>query len=98
MIKKFVKLIFLMLAPVLLALLWLAFVLSDLACAEKRRSSGLPGAAGPNSYDGAPSSFSPPRNASIVIPNWNGRDLLEKYLPAVAAACRPADEIIVVDN
>ena len=24
--------------------------------------------------------------ASIVIPNWNGRDLLEKYLPSVIAA------------
>ena len=38
--------------------------------------------------------------ASIVIPNWNGRDLLEKYLPSVeAAAARvPGSEIIVVDN
>ena len=38
--------------------------------------------------------------ASIVIPNWNGRDLLEKYLPSVtAAAARVADsEVIVVDN
>src|SRR5690242_21955091 len=33
---------------------------------------------------------------SIVIPNWNGRDLLEKYLPSVIAS--DADEIIVVDN
>ena len=24
--------------------------------------------------------------ASAVIPNWNGRDLLEKYLPSVIAA------------
>ena len=24
--------------------------------------------------------------ASVVIPNWNGRDLLEKYLPAVVTA------------
>ena len=24
--------------------------------------------------------------ASVVIPNWNGRDLLEKYLPSVVAA------------
>ena len=38
--------------------------------------------------------------ASIVIPNWNGRDLLEKYLPSVleAAAINPANEVIVVDN
>ena len=38
--------------------------------------------------------------ASIVIPNWNGRELLEKYLPSVIAACdfTIGDEIIVVDN
>ncbi|MGA2435484.1 MAG: glycosyltransferase, partial [Bryobacteraceae bacterium] len=43
-----------------------------------------------------------PRNraASIVIPNWNGRDLLEKYLPSVLAAIagNPGHELIVVDN
>jgi O-antigen biosynthesis protein len=40
------------------------------------------------------------RAASIVIPNWNGRDLLEKYLPSViaAAAQRDGSEVIVVDN
>jgi len=38
--------------------------------------------------------------ASIVIPNWNGRDLLEKYLPSVVAASAgsPGNEVIVVDN
>lgn len=38
--------------------------------------------------------------ASIVIPTWNGCDLLEKYLPAVisAVAANPRNEIIVVDN
>lgn len=38
--------------------------------------------------------------ASIVIPNWNGRDLLEKYLPSVleAVAGNPENEILVVDN
>ncbi|HYM10653.1 MAG TPA: glycosyltransferase [Bryobacterales bacterium] len=38
--------------------------------------------------------------ASVVIPNWNGRDLLEKYLPSVIAALagNPENEIIVVDN
>jgi len=44
-----------------------------------------------------------PRNhaASIVIPNWNGRDLLEKYLPSVVAATlewHRDNEVIVVDN
>ncbi|MGA3201175.1 MAG: glycosyltransferase, partial [Bryobacteraceae bacterium] len=40
------------------------------------------------------------RKASIVIPNWNGRDLLAKYLPSVAASIEnhPESEIIVVDN
>lgn len=38
--------------------------------------------------------------ASVVIPNWNGRDLLEKYLPSVLAAlaANPRNEVIVVDN
>jgi len=38
--------------------------------------------------------------ASVVIPNWNGRDLLGKYLPSVVAAVEafPESEIIVVDN
>ena len=40
------------------------------------------------------------RAASVVIPNWNGRDLLAKYLPSVvvALAGNPDSEIIVVDN
>ena len=38
--------------------------------------------------------------ASVIIPNWNGRDLLERYLPSVIQACadNPSNEIIVVDN
>lgn len=38
--------------------------------------------------------------ASVVIPNWNGRDLLEKYLPSVieATSGNAGNEIIVVDN
>jgi GT2 family glycosyltransferase/glycosyltransferase involved in cell wall biosynthesis len=43
-----------------------------------------------------------PRNdaASVVIPNWNGRDLLEKFLPSVVAALcgNPENELLVVDN
>lgn len=34
---------------------------------------------------------------SIVIPNWNGKSLLEKHLPAVVAASN-SHEIIVVDD
>ena len=39
-------------------------------------------------------------SAAIVIPNWNGRDLLEKYLPSVIAAAErvPGSEVILVDN
>jgi GT2 family glycosyltransferase len=43
----------------------------------------------------------PSRNAaSVVIPNWNGRELLARNLPSVVAALasKPANEIIVVDN
>lgn len=38
--------------------------------------------------------------ASVVIPNWNGKDLLEKYLPSVVKAMggHPDNEVIVVDN
>lgn len=38
--------------------------------------------------------------ASVVIPNWNGRDLLEKYLPPLVEAMsgNARNEIIVVDN
>ncbi len=49
----------------------------------------------------APGSTVPAREAaSIVIPSWNGRELLERNLPSVvqAAARNPANEIIVVDN
>lgn len=37
---------------------------------------------------------------SVVIPNWNGRDLLEKYVPSVLQALEgnPRNELIVVDN
>src|SRR5258707_59886 len=39
-------------------------------------------------------------SASVVIPNWNGRDLLAKYLPSVVAALagNAENEIVVVDN
>ena len=38
--------------------------------------------------------------ASVVIPNWNGIDLLEKYLPSVIEAMKGHvdNEVIVVDN
>lgn len=38
--------------------------------------------------------------ASVVIPNWNGRHLLERFLPSVVTALQgnPGNEIVVVDN
>ncbi len=48
-----------------------------------------------------PQETAPRRHAaSIVIPSWNGRELLEKFLPSVVAAVanQPDNEIIVVDN
>src|SRR5215469_961937 len=40
------------------------------------------------------------RAASLVIPNWNGRDLLERFLPSWTAAIEshPGSEFLVVDN
>ncbi|MDP9052853.1 MAG: glycosyltransferase [Acidobacteriota bacterium] len=40
------------------------------------------------------------RAASLVIPNWNGKDLLERFLPSWLAAIEnhPGSEIVVVDN
>ncbi len=39
-------------------------------------------------------------SASVVIPNWNGKHLLEKYLPSVVTAMsgNSRNEVIVVDN
>lgn len=43
-----------------------------------------------------------PKNVSIVIPNWNGKNLLEKNLPAVLAAAQYKRnnilEVIIVDD
>ena len=75
----------LLLSPVLVTIALLALLVSDLF--GRRR---------------AVATFSPARasSASVVIPNWNGRDLLEKYLASVvdAAAGHPDNEVIVVDN
>ena len=40
------------------------------------------------------------RAASLVIPNWNGKDLLERFLPSwlAAIAAHPGSEVVVVDN
>jgi len=78
----------LLIAPALLILTLIALLVIDLFW----RMVGRPKLVN----DKAPATDS----ASIVIPNWNGRDLLEKYLPSVLAAARldPRNEVIVVDN
>jgi O-antigen biosynthesis protein len=75
-------------APVFLAIAAVGLLLAD-AFSSLRKRLPLPAGATPAA-----------NAASIVIPNWNGRDLLEKYLPSVIASTEkhPGSEIIVVDN
>jgi len=78
----------LILSPILLGIPAMAMMFADLIRRLGPRKT-LPASTRPNT--GA---------ASIVIPNWNGRDLLEKYIPSILEATKgnPAHEIIVVDN
>jgi GT2 family glycosyltransferase len=78
----------LLLSPFLIAISALAIAISDLFRPRKRIYLRPRTVAGP----GTP--------ASAVIPNWNGRDLLEKYLPSVVEAFsgNSENEVIVVDN
>ena len=77
----------LIVSPVLLLLAILAIATADLFSGlrpRRRVSDTRP------SLDGA----------TVVIPNWNGRDLLTKYLPSIqtALAGNANNEILVVDN
>lgn len=77
----------LIILPFLAAVPFLALAISDLF---QRSRTRVPA----HSVD--PST----RSASVVIPNWNGRDLLAKYLPSVIEAMRGSseNEILIVDN
>ena len=77
----------LILSPFLMAIAFLAFVITDLTTRRGRATGATAGAAANEA-------------ATVVIPNWNGRDLLEKYIPSIvtALAGNPANEILVVDN
>jgi O-antigen biosynthesis protein len=77
-----------LLCPILLSIAALALLLCDLLFRLTPR--------GPLAQDSNPDTSA----ASVVIPNWNGRDLLEQYLPSVidALSHSPRHEIIVVDN
>src|SRR5579885_3345343 len=82
-------------APVFLAIAAAVLYLIDLLI----RSGSSPGVT--TAASGATLRRQPkPASAAIVIPNWNGRDLLAKYLPSVIAAAErcPGSEVIVVDN
>src|ERR1700691_2790189 len=79
----------LLLSPLLMAIGAMALAVTDVLWK-------LFGRTVPSPDDGVPQSTA----ASVVIPNWNGKDLLARYLPSVVAALagNPANEIVVVDN
>ncbi len=72
-------------ASILFAASAIVLFLSDLFPVGRKKAANTP----PNT-----------RAASVVIPNWNGRDLLEKYLPPLIEAMSDltGNEIIVVDD
>jgi len=76
------------LSPLLCLIAWTGLTLADILWMLFGRSRA--------SRDTRPDN----RAASVVIPNWNGRDLLEKYLPSVLEAMQgnADNEVIVVDN
>lgn len=80
----------LLLSPVLLLLTAITLALCDICFALFGRPKRAQTA----------SRVSTKNSATVVIPNWNGRDLLEKFLPSVveALAGDEDNEIIIVDN
>jgi GT2 family glycosyltransferase/glycosyltransferase involved in cell wall biosynthesis len=81
-----------LISPILLIAAAISLFLCDVVCGvvfRVRPRRALPSAAKPDT-----------RAATIVIPNWNGRDLLKKYLPLLIAAVErcPGSEVMVVDN
>jgi O-antigen biosynthesis protein len=89
LLKRFAKALpWMLLSPVAVLLSAIALALTDLVwLAFGRRVK--PGTDGTFSEK--------PLRASAVIPNWNGRDLLDKYLPSVVDAMA-GHEVVVVDN
>jgi len=92
LLKRFLRALpLLLLSPFLVAFSALALALTDLGRklipGRCTLASAIPG-------------LTPPVCASVVIPTWNGKDLLAKFLPSVVAALagNPANEIVVVDN
>src|SRR6185312_13777025 len=83
-----IGILLLILSPLLLLVSAAVLCATDLCFAVFGRKRLPPAAAADN------------RAASVVIPNWNGHDLLEKYLPSVidGVSGNPRNEVIVVDN
>ncbi len=77
----------LLLSPFLMALSYAALLLTDVVGKLRRRAP-------------QPSRAPNRQAATIVIPNWNGRELLAKYIPSILTALNgnPANELLVVDN
>jgi GT2 family glycosyltransferase len=78
----------LLISPLLMVLAIASLALTDLL-GNFRKKTSLP-----------PAQRCAASSASVVIPSWNGRDLLQRYLPSVIEAMsgNPNNEIIVVDN
>jgi GT2 family glycosyltransferase len=78
----------LLVATILILIAMILIAIADLFCALRKRP-GL-------QADEPASNLA----ATVVIPNWNGRELLAKYIPSIVEALRGNlnNEIIVVDN
>jgi len=90
LLKRFLRALpLLVISPFLMAISFAALMLADIF---SRRGSAV--------REDRERGSGAPASASVVIPNWNGRDLLEKYIPSIVEALRgnPANEILVVDN
>src|SRR2546423_14633946 len=77
-----------LLSPFLMTISFAALILADVF---SRRGTGL---------QPVQVSAGSPSPATVVTPNWNGRDLLEKYLPSVVTALsgNPANQNLVGDH
>src|SRR5579871_3538237 len=94
-LKRFLKALpLLIVSPVVMLVSVIVLALTDLASIAVRALGG------PRRPSAGPEVPVDASCASVVIPNWNGKDLLEKYLPSVIRALdgNPRNEIIVVDN
>src|SRR5207302_8740185 len=87
LLKRFLKALpWMLISPVVMVVTVNALAATDLLWKLMGRT--LPNRAG---------SDKPRNTASVVILNWNAKDLLEKYLPSVIQAMQ-YNELIAVDN